>query len=217
MAVNDIAQLSVVGTVGTQQHVHTLHFRYLTAGATDNALLVAWTATALASYKARFVITDTPVERLAARQVAGTAPFRAPAESAPSPNAGLRSAGSLGEPNPTWLAELVSERTALAGKRYRGRFYLGGLYEWDVIGNNLRLGLAETPRNAFDLGQDYINALLTGYGPSGTSTDYRLFVFSRTLSKVPGTLPQNQGADITGLLHRTTVNSMQSRRPGSGS
>jgi hypothetical protein len=214
MAVNDTIELAVQGVVGGQQHVHTLHFRYQEVSGTESGLIAAWKAACLASYRAMFSTLDTPATLIRAAQVCGTLPLRAPSEDASGPAAGTRAITA--DPLPTWVAQVVSERTALAGRSHRGRFFMGGLYEVDssgTDGNTVPVG-----NQRAILIQTYLDALLGAFQlTSGTNTTYKLVVHSRTLAAIIGTQCQNSSTPVTGLIRRDLLGSMRSRKPGSGS
>jgi hypothetical protein len=215
VATNDTVQLSVIGTVGGQNHVHTLHFRYLSPTPTDGDLAADYRDNMLTSYKAMFATGDSPSLIVRVAQVCGTVPLRAPAEVSPATTAGTRSLTGIGEPLPTWLASVSSVRTAFAGRSRRGRFYIGGLYEWDVFQNILTGAL--TPDSRSELLAVYTAALLARYGPGNSNLiDAMLVVHSPTLAAVPGTQCQDSSTEVTGIINRETVGSMKSRKPGSG-
>lgn len=211
MSTNDIAELAVIGKVGGEQHVHTLHFKHLGMSTTEGQIIDQWQAAAEAAYKALFTDQATPVELIRCKQVCGAVPLRAPAEETPASALGTRPV--LTEAAPTFIAELVSERTALAGRSYRGRFFVGGLQEGDFLQNQLLTAAG----SRYVLMTAYINALLGAFGPSGSSLDVRLFVYSRKLASVVGVQCENTGAEVTGTVHPTLLSTMRSRRPGSGS
>jgi hypothetical protein len=211
MAINDVSELAVIGTVVGQQHVHTLHFKHVGAPADPEGTLIAeWEAACEASYRALFTDEDSPTLTYKAKQVCGTIPLRAPAEAAQVTILGTRPVNSQAQP--ALMAELVSERTAFAGRSYRGRFFLGGLREEDSQGNNL----VTVALSRYALTGAYMTALLAAFGGAGTSTNFNLFVYSRKLAAAPGVQCQNTGAIVTGFVHPTLVSTMRSRRPGSG-
>ena len=209
MAVNDTVLLQVQGIVHGQQHIHTLHFRFQELTATEQGLIDAWQASCRTSYRTIFHTTDNPVQILRASQVCGSLPLRAPAEEAEIVGNQPGTSADTGEPTPSWLSEVVSVRTALAGRSRRGRFYVGGLREGWINGNNV-----EAVRRART--QAYADALLATFGTTGTATAYKLAVHSRKLADVPGTQCQDSSALVTGLLVRTPIGSTRSRKPGSG-
>ncbi len=212
MAVNDTVELAVIGVVGGEQHVHTLHFRFQTLNATDAGLVADFIANPLGTYRNIFYNADTPAERVVARQVCGGVPLRSPAESAPASPGGTRALTT--ERAPGWVSVVNSVRTALAGRSRRGRFYIGGMAEYDVTGNYLS-NANGSHAIAIPL---YSAALIARYElVSGASADYKLVVHSRKLAAVAGSQCQNTSTPVNAILMRQLLGSTRSRRPGSGS
>lgn len=209
MSVNDTVQLSVIGTVAGQTHIHTQHFRYLDPTSTEQGLIDLWQANCRTTYRNMFNTTDLPVLLLRAGQVCGAIPLRAPVEEAEAPATQAGTLNWTGDRAPSWLAGVVSERTAFAGKSRRGRFYIGGLYEAAIAGNDL----GATHKGHI---QAYVDALNGTFGAAGSSNLYRLVVYSRKLASVPGTQCQDSSTVITSLLVNDAIGSMKSRKPGSG-
>ena len=213
MPINDTVELSVAGLVGGQTHVHTLHFRYKRVSSSEAGLITDWKGSCLTTYRAMFSTLDTPATLLKAAQVCGSVPLRAPGEDASGPAAGTRAITA--DPLPTWVAQVVSERTALAGRSRRGRFFMGGLYEVDSSGTNGNSVPVGNQRSI--LIQAYLDTLLAQFVTGGgANLDYGLVVHSRLLAAVPGTACQDSSTSVTGLIRRDLLGSMRSRRPGSG-
>ena len=222
VAVNGIYKLSVIGTISGQQHVHTLHFRSTAAGnsvgftepAWMQDLLTTFQASCQAPYLQMFGGVDTPISLFQVRKVCGSVPLPAGLDAAPAGGAkvGTGVAGEFnGDKQPPWLAAVVTTRTALSGRRNRGRFFLGGLYESMSAGSTL----TTTRQTAI---QAYVNALNTAYvAPLETAKNSALFVFSKTQSKLePATPCQNCGADVVSFQVRDQLATMKSRKAGSG-
>lgn len=210
MAVNDTSELLVIGNLAvgstSQTYVHTLHFRHLTvpAGTSPEAVLInRWQATSHAAWQAMHTNIYNQQEVIA-RQVCGSVPLRAPSSEA-AVFAGSRVAPG-GDPLPQWLAAVVTERTDLAGRSRRGRFFVSGLYEADIIGNNIDSGIQ-------GLINAYCTTLMDAYGPTGTDADFRLVVHSRKLASVPGTQCQDASRIVTQLLSRLQLTTQRSRKP----
>jgi len=211
----------VIGTVNGQQHVHTLHFRSTLAGNAVgmdeptfmNDIITTWKTGPMVSYRAMFKDTFNPVQQFQVRKVCGSVPLPAGVDLAQT--AGQTAGTGAGlpfvdDPLAPWLAQVVTERTALAGRRNRGRFYLGGLQEGQVTGATIL-----QPR--VDLVQNYASALLAAFvTPLDTAKNQALFVFSRTQSLVVGTACQDCGANVTSLQVRAELATMKSRKAGSG-
>lgn len=222
MAPNEIWQLSVIGTVSGTQHIHTLHFRENDIALTGTMLLTAWLTSGDAAYRACFAIAQPAVQLLRAAKVCGTVPLPAPAEYAPvgAQQLGTRPTSSS-EPMPAFLACLVNEKTAFAGRRYTGRFFMGGLLESDCIQNTM-----QAPYLA--LVQAYVDALKAGFVTPGAA-DWKQFVFSRLLAEgraanTPGQPPeaveavqcQDAGGDVVNMIVSNQPTTMRSRKLGSG-
>lgn len=209
MAVTDVVQLSVEGSVQGQQHVHTLHFKYLSVGANEQGLIDAWQSACRTAYRTVFSTVDSPCQLYVARQVCGASPLREATEEAEvSPNIAGATTVS-GDYAPSWLASVHVLRSGLAGRRYRGRFFLGGLSEAEINGNSIT-------GNRAGYGPAYATALLGAFGPAGTvATDYRLCVYSRKLRSTGATCTECGNA-VNTVQNRTAIGSMRSRRPGSG-
>lgn len=218
MAINDTMALAVKGVVGGQDHVHTLHFRVKTALPTEADLIAAWEANCGATYRSLFIANDSPVQLISAAHVCGTLPLRATAELAPASPVGTRIAGTGvagSERAPSWLAQVVSVRTASAGRSRRGRFYVGGLLEYDINGNDLSINVNTSPPRWAAIA-DYIANLMTAFVTLPSPTDFTLVVHSHKLAAVPGTQCQDSSTPVTGMIRRLAIGSMKSRKPGSG-
>lgn len=210
MATNDTAQLSVKGSVLGQEHVHTLHFRHLVPGADEFLLVDEWQAACKATYRSLFGTPDSPTQQYVARQVCGAIPLRAPDEETEPVGQILGTRTIATDPLSPFMAAVTSVRTASAGRSRRGRFFIGGIYEGDQAGGNL----TTTYLTAVTA---YHTALMAAFGPSGTSGSFKLVVHSRKLAAVPGAQCQDVSTLVTGLIARSVLGTMKSRKPGSGS
>lgn len=221
-AANGIYKIAVIGTVAGQRHIHTLHFRSTLAGSAVGMaedvyladLLSTWQTGCRTAYRAVFSTSHAPVQQYQIRKVCGGVPLPAGSDVAESAGnqGGTINTGAVGggEEAAPWLASVVTERTALAGRRYRGRFFLGGLYEGFIQG-------ADVVSTRVSTVQAYADALVATFvTPLETTVNGKLFVFSRTQSLVPGTQCQQAGADVRSLQPRTTLATMKSRKAGSG-
>lgn len=212
MSANDTVQLSVVGNVSTQQHVHTLHFRQRPISGlginNEQQLIDAWQAACNVTYLAMFRSFNNPIERLIARQVCGSVPLRAPIEETVTAGTQPGTKATTGDDMPPWLATVYSVRTALQGKSRRGRFFIGGVSEDEQERGNLNAG-------AITRYQGYATALLAAFGPAGTNADFRLVVHSRKLA-LPGVQCQDSSTETNGIILRLVLGSMKSRKAGSG-
>src|SRR5215212_10337938 len=145
MPINDVYQLTVKGTVWDQDHLHTLHFRDRTGAAASSAIVTVWQATSRTAYRGCFCTADACAVTYTVRQVCGTPPFVATAEATEPLATQFGTLAIPGDRMPSWLARVISWRTAFSGKSYRGRSFLGGLFDDWGNGNNMVAGrLADT-------------------------------------------------------------------------
>lgn len=208
MPTGDVWQVQVRGRVVTQDHVHTLHFRDITGLAAPTAIVTVWQASCRTAFRNLFESDDLPVQDYVITQVCGSLPFAASA-AATEPGAtqgGTRTSSS--DLVPSWLARVISWRTAFSGRRYRGRSYLGGMHESWLSFNTLSAG-------DITLMDAYANTILTAFGPTGSSSDWRAVVYSQRARDLGATCIA-AGSQITGFLSRTQVGSMKSRKLGHG-
>jgi hypothetical protein len=218
VAANGIYRLSVIGTVLGQQHVHTLHFRSTLAGnavAMDEAtfqqgIIDDWQANARTQYRGMFYSIAFPCENYQVRKVCGGTPLPAGVDEA---EAGGSTGGALGSstaPGPPWLANVVTWRTALAGRSFRGRSFFGGLDEADFAGAVVQANRL-TPTGV------YCTALITAFvTPLETAVNQKLFVFSGKLAATVGIACQDAGSDVKSFQARTALATMKSRKAGHG-
>lgn len=210
MAINDTEELTVAGSLLGQQVVNTYHFRVKNPDlpgppSIEQALIDAWQAGCYANYRGIFLSNYT-IDYISARQVCGTLPLRARVDESVAATGTRAASGDLA---PTWLAALVRERSAFAGRSYQGRnFYLVGA-EIDFVANVLQANIL-TPINTYNA------SLLTVFGPSGTNGDFQLVIHSHKLASVPGTQCQNSSTPVLSLSTSTYLTTMRSRRSRSG-
>lgn len=209
MGISDCTQLTVRGVVAGQTHIHTLHFWHKQISLSDQGVIDEWQAGARLAYRNLFSSSDQPCQLYIARRVCGSLPLPAPVEEAEvAPNI-VGTSGVTGERVPSWLAVVHSERTALAGRSRRGRFYIGGLWEAWVVGNDLDSAVLTTHRT-------YDSTLLSLFGPAGTSANFQLVVYSAKLASVPGTPCSSSSTAVGSILTNAPLGSMKSRKPGRG-
>jgi hypothetical protein len=210
MALNDTSILAVQGTWVGQRHIHTLAFRSQVIGDAEQALIDEWQSACRTAYRAIFPGGHNPVELLTARQVCGALPLRAAVEEVEPPATGSGTRSVVEAVLAPWLTGLISVRTASAGKSRRGRNFIGGLAESDILGSTIS-GPWITAVTA------YYTALMNTFGPSGTSTTWRWVIHSHKLALEPGAPPcQNTSTPVTGFIVRPTMTTMKSRKVGSG-
>lgn len=209
MAINDTVQLTVQGFAGGERHLHTLHFRYAALSSTEQGLIDAWQATSRTTYRAQFQAAAAPVQALTARQVCGSVPLRAPLEEIELVANQPGTLNDSSQAGPSWVARVVSVRTALAGKSRRGRFYIGGMTDFTIESNNV----STDGRNAT---QAYVNSLMAAFvGAARSQADYALVVHSGKLA-ASGVDCDLSSTPVTGMIVRTLLGSMRSRKPGRG-
>lgn len=222
MGLNEVYMLSARGTVHGEQHMHTLHFVQINPLMTQTDLINQWSAAPATAYRALFPLGQAPVQLIRVAKVCGSLPLPAPTEVVPIPaNAvGSRPTGSS-EPLPTFVASLVTLKGSLAGRRYSGRFFLGGLLESDTNAN--------TMSSAYQaLAQAYVDALKAAFVTPAVP-DFRLFAFSRLLAEgdpnhTKGGAPdpitahpcQDSGSVVANLVVSTVPTTMRSRKAGHG-
>lgn len=208
MTIGDVWQLAIKGTCLSQEHLHTLHFRALTTPANSAALVSEWQAGARTSYRGLFGTGDLPVVTYTCRQVCGTPPFAASTEATEGggTQAGTRSLS--GDGAPSWLARCISWRSAYAGRRFRGRSYIGGMFESMMNGNDLVSG-------ELTLMDAYVSAMLATFGGSGTSANWVFCVYSQVARDGGATCP-TAASQVAAGISRSAIASMRSRKPGHG-
>lgn len=211
MAVNDIYQLAVRGVANGQQHVHTLHFRenVATSGSPEDVLIDDWQGACRTAYRNLFQADNTPVLVIVAARVAAAGALPVPVERA---EAGATQVGTrtvAGDSLPPWLACVNTVRTGLAGRRHRGRYFLGGLREADQDGGVLN-------STYIALAQAYADTLKGRFMPPSSISNFGLGVFSRlTWNGGAGGLI-NSFTPATTIVPRNLVASMRSRKAGHG-
>jgi len=207
-AIGTTWQLSVIGIVAETQHIHTLHFRAKIGTATPQNLVNSWTSGPSVQYKAMFSLDDRPIDNVKAIHVCGTLPLDAGAEETPTGANATGSRVAAAEKEPAFLAAVVREGTALAGRSYRGRFFIGGLQDVDVTRN-----LLTSTYQA--LVATYNAAIMALYGPSGTNANWQLVVHSRKLAQ-PGVDCLVSSTPVTSLTVNPRVSTQRSRKLGHG-
>jgi hypothetical protein len=203
-SINDIYLLQVRGTLLGQQYIHTLHFKSAVVG-TDAAiqqdLIDSWQAAAQTAWRAAHPAWYT-LSDITAQRVCGSLPL--PAETAEVVALAGNRAGGSGDGLAPWLSGLCRERTGFAGRRYAGRFFMSGLQEGDIDGDNLQAGYVTV-----------MTAYCTALAPflvGGADADWDLFVRSRVLAAQPGVACQDTGAGVTSVTPSAILTTQKSRR-----
>lgn len=210
MPTDDVVQLSVIGQALAQQHIHTLHFRFRTGSAADGDLAADWFAGCGTAYRGIFQIADHVIQRIVVRQVCGTGSLRAAYEDTISAANGQGTRTNYTQSMPPWVATVTSERTAIAGKRYQGRFFLGGMSEADQDGGNV------DPAHVARV-EAYTATLFPLFVNPNSNVDYTLVVWSEKLRSLPGSSCLSSSTSVSNFLTRTALATMKSRKVGSGS
>lgn len=211
MDVNDTVELAVKGTVFGQQHIHTLHFRCIEPLASQDDLLDEYVLSCLGPYRGIFTAASNPAEILSVRHVCGGIPLEATVERVPAAVVGTRVVS--GDAAPSFIAQLVNERTNLAGKTRQGRFFIGGMMEADMAGNNIASGA----NTHFTVVTTYLDALRAAYiTPATPPNGFKLVVHSRKLASVPGTECQASSTYVADFRRSMIITTQRSRKVGSG-
>jgi hypothetical protein len=204
--INDTVMLSVIGSVGGEDHYHTLHFRSLGVQSMQG-LIDEWQAGCLAAYRGLFRVDDGPCSLLRAQHICGGLPLDATIEEFQTGTALAGTRGAVGDRMPSYVASLVAEKGISAGRRRQGRFFIGGMMEIDCVGNDLQTSIL-TPL------QTYCDALRNSFMVQ-VSPLWRLVVHSRTEADEGGDC-QGSSTLVGQLLVRTRPTTMRSRKYGHG-
>lgn len=113
-----------------------------------------------------------------------------------------------GDPVPAQIAAVLSLRTDLKGRSYRGRVYLPGISELDVDMKSFNAG-------AITAFSTIATQLLAVFGPAGSDTQWRLAVISRWNNKVKRATPV--ATQVTSIAVDTIPFSQRRRVFGVGS
>lgn len=209
MALNDTYFFQAHGTLAGQVYIHTLHFREFGSpivGDPAQSCINAWQAACQTLWLNAHPTTYT-LERLTCQRICGSLPLPVPVEESVA-LPGVRMVGSTGELLAPWLALLVTERTALAGKSYRGRFFMSGGGESDISGTTISNGSLQWG----DVAQQYVTALTNEFVNPVAPDLWQLVVHSRKLAAIPGTDCTDSSTPVTTLSRSLTLTSMRSRR-----
>lgn len=204
VATNETAELAIIGTRLGQQIIITHHFRQITVASDKplQELIDGWQATCQTPFLA-MLRSDYTLAKLRARHVCGALPLDATVEEAVNV-AGTSNASA--NPLPPWFAFVVRERTASAGRSYRGRFFLPLPAEEDFAVDTISAGHQA-------LAQAYVTALQNTFiGAGATNADWAMVVHSRKLASVPGTQCNVSSTLVSSLALQTAVTTQRSRR-----
>jgi hypothetical protein len=201
MAVGDVYRLGVVSSfTGFDQMVNVFHYEQLADGAFPGAqeLCLQWEADALPAYL-DLLSTRITVQILEARQVLG---------GAESFDLGIGVNGELSSDDivPLTSAPIISWRTGLAGRSFRGRTYLPPVPEGNQDAGNLDSAYSDL-MDAFAAA----NRLLI----NGVTEEFQLVVFSTVEDGSPRVPPI--ATPVTSWVVRDNMGSQRRRRQGVGS
>lgn len=196
MAIGDVFRLSVVGRFGLgQQFVNVFHYEQTdtVVGNPAEALAAEFSSQALPSYLS-LIPSSNVVDTVEVRQVTGT-----PLNAFDNP---INDPGGLsGEQLPPQVAPLISWRTALVGRRNRGRTYIPAPTEPQQVAGTLIATYVTAMETFIDDVQSLVNAL--------TSTEnFHLGIFHSDDSTIT---PTTEG------IPRTELATQRRRRLGVGS
>jgi hypothetical protein len=208
MATNDTFEFACRGVVNGTQHIHTLHFRQVDPVLDGGNLITHWQTNCQTAYRGLFHNSQTPVLNLKAAKVCGATPLPAPVEVGVTGATTFGTRTTTGDNLPAFVACQVALKGTLAGKSRQGRFFLGGLWEADNVGNDLTAAYLL-------LVQAYIDVLKAQY-VTGTPTAWQLVVHSRKLAAVPGTACQDSSDRVANIIANTRPTTMRSRKYGHG-
>lgn len=191
MAIGDIYRVSIVGTVGNVQIVNTFHIRQVSGliGTIEGDVKSVWETSVETSYL-QLKPTTYNINRLAVLKVSPGTP-----EGGEETLSG--SGGKTGDILPFQDACVLSIRTGIPGRRYRGRMYIGPIVEGDQASGILTAGFL-TSAAAF------VTAM---QGAFGSTDQFQWMVWSDT---------GGFANPVTNVLIRDLLGTQRRRRPGVG-
>lgn len=228
MATDDVYLLSLKALQNGQPLVNSLAFRRLISAEPTSSSFSAL-ATGIKDALKTVQVNDVTWQDWRALKVRGagvtyqtTAPFRTSTVSFAGPFTGTLLSTITVEPEPNQVAAVCAINTAEAGRRRKGRFYVGGVYITAIDDTSL---LASSYMSTFVTN---VIGLLANYCVGGSDTEWRLGVWSdrtamnvalsntwpRTRISMGDPDPGNAFADATGLDLRQYVGNQRGRRPG---
>lgn len=189
------------GTNGTKI-INVYHFKALNSTCTANTLIVDW-RTAQESALRSTLANNATITRI---QCFNLIPFQTDYAQLLPNTTGTSGGSSIAG----LVATIVTWRTALPGRRYRGRTYLG-----PCVGVNCSGGVTAT-NLITGVYAVWANAVLNTFGATGTSTSARIGVWSRVLGNQKP--PHNVAGftQITSMNVQKNLGSMGTRRVGRG-
>lgn len=196
MAQNDVWRFSMIGShLGTELAIITFHFRE-TSGIAETgtvfSTLKTGLLTSLAGYQANTFRWD--MERAI---TVNTTPKKSEEYTSGFPIVG---SGNISDELPHQVAQVVTLKTAYAGRSYRGRVYLPALQESQTTNGAFTSGHAATIQGFFD-------TMIGVFGAAGSDTNWRLVVWSTKLQAAN---------NVVSAVVRTNPGVIRRRRIGVG-
>lgn len=198
MALNDTLELIVIGSTGAGAELINRHTYIQVAGSGDDAgvnLIDAWVADAMPAYQD--VIADT-VSILGFRVRNLTQPTFGTDYTLPTPEQGV----ITGEVLPPQNAAVISWRTGLIGRRYRGRTFV-----WPT---------GENQQNEGQWSNAYVTAL-TDFGNAALTIDNGAYTYQRCVYSSESETPGVVSTIITSVVVDQFVRGQRRRQVGVGS
>ena len=203
MAEADIVALRLIGSLGGQAVNHVFGFSFLTGTALRAALAADFNSSLLTTFlvgkSSQLTFTGIQVDDVVPGQGARVDFTVSP------PKVGN---DSTSDPLPPKDALVITWNTLTKGRSYRGRTFETGRVE---AGQSAGTWVTSTT----SLAAAFAAAMITRYGPAGTSADYRFGIISRFLNNQERSQPVFTG--VVGYAVRPTVYSQRRRTIGYGS
>ena len=207
MAAGDLAEVVLLSEddQNSSRYINTFGFKALTSGATRAGLATAF-------HDAVVKTADGGIFRLLSQHVS-SAELEVidvvPKTGATVISTYTRVAGAntSGDMLPPQDAMVVSWRTGLAGRSFRGRTYLVGLDETNQNHGRIASGM-------MTLIAAFVTQMLAVFGPSGSNTDWQFVVISRFNAKVKRATPI--GTPVTDATTSDILRSQRRRQIGVG-
>lgn len=191
MGIGDVYRVSIIGNAYSSQIVNTFHVRQVSGliGTIQDDIKSVWDSEVKTSYLA-LLASGYASERLNVIKVSSGIPEGG--------DASLSGAGTaIGEALPLTAAGVVSVRTGVPGRRFRGRMYLGPFTENDQVSSTLS-GAKLTS----------IATFVTNMKAAFSASDQFLWV---VWSEVGGF-----STPVTTTINRPVMGTIRRRRPGQG-
>lgn len=191
MALGDCYRVSIVGTINNVVIVNTFHVVQESGliGTVEGDIASVWGSSPRTNYLTLKPTTYT-LQKMSVIKVSGGAPEGG--------DVALTGAGTRsGDVLPYQTAAVITLKTGIPGRRYRGRMYIGPLTEGDQ-NNGILNTTALTNLNS------YMGALMSSFG---SGDQFRLAVWSKK------NLSYNF---VTSYISRDIMGTIRRRRPGVG-